>query len=197
MTIGTKQDNERDEFDAVKRWRKTAIILGFGLFIAEMGILTIQDHLVNSAATKYEDILLLYWTLRKYRIVTMASMDLLLALAIWLTATGRAFGRVKTKGEKMNEIIERQEYMLFKLRGLGMVKNVLYRNEELRKVVGQFCVENEMKRQALLEDENVVTAINTVKSKMDMKKVDVETDMHINALLPKSDVNNINVTLSS
>lgn len=166
------------------RWRTLATIAGVVLGAADFFMIFSYDHGVNAKATKIAEVDMFFWKARVIRGLAIAFLDGLLGWFIWLAATQRAFVIPKSAAEKVEDITKVAEATLGKLRGLGAIRNVVYRNAGMRSNVERYWVHEERLMTKVLEDSDVRTAMNAAFDSVDMVRLQREADMYVDAVLP-------------
>ncbi|KAF2150606.1 hypothetical protein K461DRAFT_244380 [Myriangium duriaei CBS 260.36] len=166
------------------RFRTYAAITGVVLGATEFFMVSNYDHTVNAKATKIAEVDMFHWKVRVVRGLAIALVDAALGWLIWMSATKRAFVKPKSPAEKVEDITKTVEASLGKLRGLGAIRNVVYRNPGMRGNVERYWVQEERLMSQVLEDGDVRQAMNSAFDAADMVRLQQEAETYVDALLP-------------
>ncbi|KAL8842757.1 MAG: hypothetical protein Q9176_002393 [Flavoplaca citrina] len=115
------------------RWRNTAVMIGVGLAVCECWIIGSRDWKANARAIRAEDLDHFYWGKRVWRGVGFAVVDVVLAGLLWVAGTNRWFVVPPTVGERMESALRMFEGARGRMAALGVVRNVVVRDEGLRR----------------------------------------------------------------
>lgn len=91
-----------------------------------------HDWKANARVVRVEELSHFFWTMRTLRGVGIAGFDVLFAGLLYLSSTNRMFGQAVTSAERVEEVLKTMEQTRGKLSALGIVKNVVARDEGLR-----------------------------------------------------------------
>lgn len=141
---------------AARWWRNLAVMMGLGLCVVEMYMVVMYDDTANQRSVRVSDVDFLYWKLRVYRGVAMAVVDGLLAVGMWLEATGRVslMNVVPSSSERVLDLAQRLEGVLVKARGLGVIRNGSVRDASMRRLVDDYWFkENEVMKDVMEQPE--------------------------------------------
>lgn len=149
------------------RFRTHATIAGLLLLVVEGWYMGTYDILANKRARLLQDIDSAYWRVRFLRYITLALVDMGLALVLWATSTNRWLAKPVSLAERLELTTRQAEETLNKLRALGLLTNSSNRDPALRglkegywKMEGQVTAETE-------QDEAVAEHIKTTMTKLD------------------------------
>lgn len=115
------------------RWRTSAITIGVGLAFFECYLTGGGDYKANARALRLEDLNHFHWNMRIWRGIGIACADAALAGFLWTSATNRLFVIPPTAAERMETSIKVLESARGRLGALGIVRNVVVRDEGLRR----------------------------------------------------------------
>ena len=124
-----------------------------------------------------------YWKARVVRGLLVAVSDGVLAWIIWMTATKRAFVVRKAAAERVEECNRVLEGVLGKLRGLGAVRNVVFRDTALRGRVERYWVNEEGMMRSVFEEREVVSALAGVLQGADVDRLNREAEGFVDSVL--------------
>lgn len=165
------------------RWRTAATIAGLALAAADIGAVASYDHLANARATRLSDIDAFFWRLKVYRGIAVAAVDALLGWVIWLSDTRRAFVVPAPAAQRLEESTKLLEAVLFKIRGLGAVRNVVFRDSGMRHTIDEYWVKEGDMMRHVYEERAVVDALRDSLEKVDMARLGVEADVYVQGIL--------------
>ncbi|KAL9604964.1 MAG: hypothetical protein Q9219_000152 [cf. Caloplaca sp. 3 TL-2023] len=115
------------------RWRTSTVMLGVGLALFECYLTGAGDYKANARVLRAEDLNHFHWNMRIWRGIGIAVADAALAGFIWASATNRMFVVPPTTAERMETAIKFLESARGRLGGLGIVRNVVVRDEGMRR----------------------------------------------------------------
>lgn len=168
------------------RWRFLATAAAIALGGLELLAVMNYDHTANAKATRITEVAMFYWQMKIYRGIAIAAVDAVLGLIIYLAATQRAFVVPKTPAEKAEAITRTMEGSLAKMRGLGAIRNVVYRHAGMRANVDRYWVQEERLMSQVLEDTDVRQAMNSAFDTADMVRLQREAENYVDAVIPSS-----------
>ncbi|KAI4225469.1 MAG: hypothetical protein L6R36_003901 [Xanthoria steineri] len=115
------------------RWRNSAVLLGVGLAVADCWITGSRNWKANTGALRAEDLDHFFWGRRVWRGVGFAVADVVFAGFMWVAGTNRWFVVPPTAGERMEGALKMLEGARGRMAALGIVRNVVVRDEGLRR----------------------------------------------------------------
>ncbi|GAB7348049.1 hypothetical protein MBLNU459_g6084t1 [Dothideomycetes sp. NU459] len=165
------------------RWRTAAIIAGLALLALDFGALATYDHGLNARAARPADVDAFFWKRRLVSRLLTCAADAALGWVVWLTATNRAFVEPAPAAEHLENSTRALEALLNKLRGLGAVRNVVFRDTMLRSKLERYWVQEQEVMREVFEDREVVSALNEVLGAVDMGRVENDANVYVNGVL--------------
>jgi len=165
------------------RWRTGATILGVALAGLDVLATATYEYGRNARATTAGEIDFFFWKARVVRGLLVAVADGALAWVVWMTATRRAFVVPKPAAERVEEASRVLEGVLGKMRGLGAVRNVVFRDTALRDRVERYWVNEEGMMRSVLEEREVVSALAGVLQGADVERMNREAEGFVNSVL--------------
>ncbi|KAF1355131.1 hypothetical protein BDV97DRAFT_344781 [Delphinella strobiligena] len=165
------------------RWRTLAVIAGSVLMAADFGLLATYDHTVNARAVRSTDVDGFFWKRRLICRLLVCFVDGVLGWIIYLTATKRAFVEPAPPAERIEDTTRQVEVMLGRLKGLGAIRNVVFRDTMLRSSLERYWVNEQEVMRAVFEDREVVGALNEVLGNVDMGAVEGEANGYVEGIL--------------
>ena len=131
-------------------------LLGSVLAIADVYYLQAHDWKANAKVTSPEKIYYFYWQMRTFRGLAIALLDIGFAGFLWATATNRLLAIPVSSAERLETVTRIMEATRGKLAALGIIRNVTFRDEILRKKGESYWrTEGEMMGQVMDEKEVV------------------------------------------
>jgi len=100
--------------------------------VCEVYAVATHDWKANARAVRPEELGHFFWTMRTVRGLGIAGMDVLFAGLLYLSSTNRLFGQEVTNAERVEAVLKTMEQTRGKMSALGIVKNVVARDEGLR-----------------------------------------------------------------
>ena len=165
------------------RWRSLAIIAGLVVAAADLGALVGYDHTVNAGATRAGEMDAFFWKRRLVSRLLACAVDGLLGWAIYLSSTKRAFVQPAFAAERVEAQTKVLESAVSRLRGLGAVRNVVFRDRELRGKLERYWVQEGEVMRDVFEDREVVGALNDTLGRVDMGNIENEAGAYTESIL--------------
>ncbi|KAL1302260.1 hypothetical protein AAFC00_002681 [Neodothiora populina] len=165
------------------RWRTAALISGVALALADVAATATYDHGVNARATRPGDVDAFFWKRRLVARLAVCATDGLLGWMVYLTATKRAFVEPLAAAERVEAATRSLEGVLARLRGLGAVRNVVFRDTMLRGKLERYWVQEQEVMRAVFEDREVVAALNDTLNGADMGRIEGDADTYVENIL--------------
>ncbi|KAF1988020.1 hypothetical protein K402DRAFT_419872 [Aulographum hederae CBS 113979] len=136
-----------------------------------------------------------FWRLRLFRGLAIAACDILLAAAIYLVATNRwaaAGARGDSAAEKTEQAVRNMEGLCGKLTLAGAMRNTIFRDAALKKVVDEYWVKEKGWREEVHQEREVVEGLNRALGRVDVdalgRQMGEFTDRAFESLRPGDDV---------
>ena len=99
--------------------------------MCEVWMFATYDHKANARAIRPEDLRHFYWQMRTLRGIAFAVIDALFAGLLFVSSTNRFLGIPISNAERIESALKTLEQSRGKMAALGIVKNVVYRDEGL------------------------------------------------------------------
>jgi hypothetical protein len=164
-------------------WRTIALLGGAGLAMVEVWAVARYDDATNLRSTRVSEVDFLYWKALVWRGVGMATFDALLGWVVWLQGTGRGFVQRKNLGERVGDQTRLLEGVLAKARGLGIIRNGVGRNREMRAVLERYWVKDEEVMRDVFEEPEVVQAQRRALASVDMGRIGADAEKYVDGVL--------------
>ncbi len=130
-------------------------MIGVGLALSECYWTGAGDWKANARVPRPEDLNHFYWNMRIWRGIGIAVTDAVLAAFIWASSTNRMFVVPPTAAERMETAMKVLEISRARLGALGIVRNVVVRDEGLRRKAESYW-RNEVQIMGEIMDEREV-----------------------------------------
>lgn len=166
------------------RWRTVAILAGLGIAGLELYLIETYDLAATMRGSKVSTVRYIYWTVRSWRGIAIATVDAVLGWVIWLQATGRAFVTPAPPIEKVAEHGKVLEVLLQKIGVVGVVKNGTMRDAGLRKKVDDYWRREQEAMIDILQEPEVQQAQRNVMAKKDMGVVGRDIGQFVDGIMP-------------
>ncbi|KAM0689651.1 hypothetical protein Q7P36_010522 [Cladosporium allicinum] len=164
-------------------WRTMAILGGVGLAAVEVWAVAGYDDAVNLRSARVGEVDFLFWKGMVWRGVGLAAFDALLGWVVWLQGTGRGFVQRKNLGERVGDQVRVLEGALAKARGLGVVRNGVGRDREMRGVLERYWLKDEEVMRDVFEEPEVVQAQRQALAKVDVNQVGADAEKYVDGVL--------------
>ncbi|KAK8215164.1 hypothetical protein M8818_002174 [Zalaria obscura] len=165
------------------RWRTPAVIAGLALAFLDVYGTATYEHQHNARATRLGEVDFFFWKKRVVRGIAIAAVDGVLGWAIYLSSTNRAFIQPPPAAERLEGATKKLEAVLGKLRGLGSIRNVVFRDAGMRAKVERYWVQEAEVMRSVLEEREVVGASNEVLSRTNVESLGREAEGYVEGVL--------------
>ncbi|KAI5275041.1 hypothetical protein E4T47_01866 [Aureobasidium subglaciale] len=167
------------------RWRTAAILSAIAVMIADVSSVATYEHQRNARAATFGEVENFFWTRYLVSHLSICVVDAVLGLAIWASATNRAFVVPPSPALILEAQTKAFEKSLAKFRSLSAVRNVVMREAGFRNRVSDYWRQEGDIMHEVLEERDVVEAMNEVLAKMDVDGVTNEADAFVNQFMPE------------
>lgn len=164
-------------------WRTIAVIGGAGLAMVEVWAVAGYDDATNLRSARVGEIDFLYWKSLVWRGVGVAAFDAVLGWVIWLQGTGRGFVQRKNLGERVGDQVRLLESVLGKARGLGIIRNGIGRDREMRSVLERYWLKDEEVMRDVFEEPEVVSAQRRALAQADIGRIGSDAEKYVDGVL--------------
>lgn len=131
-------------------------MIAVGLALSESYLTGAGNWKANARVIRAEDLNHFHWNMRIWRGIGIAIADAALAAFLWASSTNRMFVIPPTTAERMESAIKVLENARGRLGALGIMRNVVARDEGLRrKVEGYWRKEGQVMTEVMDEREVV------------------------------------------
>ena len=171
-------------------WRNHATVVGIALAALDVWLLNSYEPIKNARATRLADVDFFYWKMRVLRKLCLAAVDAVFGLGIWLTATGRW----RIEGDlnvldRMEQVTAATEGINSKLTAVGTLRNAICRDPSLRDQSLKYWVEEDAVMSEVYEDREVVDAVKSALSRIDVDVVTRQAAQYSESILSPWDRN--------
>ncbi|KAH8888267.1 hypothetical protein GQ53DRAFT_261538 [Thozetella sp. PMI_491] len=165
-------------------WRTTATMTAVSAAVVDVYYVNAYNYQSNSRALRLGDVDFFYWRARVYRALTLAAIDAVLALLVWLTATNRAFVNPPTPAERVQAAVRAMGGVKGKISAVGVFKNTVIRDEELKaRSLAYWSHEGVLMRE-VMEDREVIDGVNdALENRVDVTKITVDAQQYADNIL--------------
>ncbi|KAI9680570.1 MAG: hypothetical protein M1817_004010 [Caeruleum heppii] len=165
------------------RWRIQATTAGLIVAAAEISRLASYNHKLNTSAMRLSEIDFFHWRMRIFRGVILAAVDIMLAGLLYLASTGRAFVKTPSMAERLEESARALETANRKLHALGVTRNAVVRDEELRRrMVAYWDTEGKIMGQ-VFEEREVVDGVKGALGRLNVKHITEEAGKYAEGII--------------
>lgn len=141
-------------------WRTTATIGAAAVVFAEVYFMSSYNYQGNARATRLEDIDTFFWKIRVYRGIGIAALDGAIGWMLYLSSTNRAFLNPPSTAERVESSTRTLEVARSKMSAMGIVRNTINRDEELRSRSQGYWVHEGRLMSELMEEREVIEGVN-------------------------------------
>ncbi|GAB1312966.1 hypothetical protein MFIFM68171_03176 [Madurella fahalii] len=168
----------------VARWRTPATLAAVALGLADVYLVASYNHAANARALRLGDIDFFFWTVRRYRYVGLAALDLLLAAALYLSGTQRAFVTGPGPAEKVEDVLRALGAVKGKVNAAGVVKNTVLRDEELRGRGNAYWGHEVRLMREMMEEREVIEGVkDALENRIDIRSIERDAEAYAKAML--------------
>ncbi|KAL2352845.1 hypothetical protein BJ546DRAFT_1097369 [Cryomyces antarcticus] len=150
------------------RFRTPVTLTGVALAAAEVYLVASHTQPPYTPATTAAHIDAFFWKLRLYRSLALTITDLSASLLLWTTATNRLLALPPHPVERMEHSARTLELALAKLKALGSVRNVVFRDAGLRDKMGAYWIAEGAVTREMFEEREVVKGVRAALGRADM-----------------------------
>ena len=144
-----------------RRIRLVAVTLGILAAIIEIYAFGSYDFKLNARAIYTEDYVHFYWAMRTLRGIGIAVMDIFLAGLLWAMSTNRIFVNLPNPAERIESVARMLESARGKLGAVGIVRNVVLRDETCRKTADDYWRREGAVMRDIMDEREVVDGVRT------------------------------------
>lgn len=176
---------------AVARWRAPATLAAVALGLADVYLVASYNHTSNARALRLGDIDFFFWAARRYRYAGLAALDLLLAAALYLSGTHRAFVTAPGAAERVEVVLRALGAVKGRVNAAGVVKNTVLRDEELRGRENAYWGHEVRLMREMMEEREVIEGVkDALENRIDIRGIERDAEAYARAvLMPGGDKN--------
>ncbi|KAH6621362.1 hypothetical protein B0J18DRAFT_432274 [Chaetomium sp. MPI-SDFR-AT-0129] len=166
-------------------WRRVATLTAAALALADCyWVSSYNPHAHNPRALRLNEIDFFFWTARAVRLGGLATLDILLALALYLSGTRRAFARPPSAADRVERTTAALLGAKRRMNAAGVVKNTVVRDEGLRgRSVAYWTHEARLTREMMEEREVVEGVKDALANRIDIGGVERDAEAYAKAVL--------------
>ncbi|KAM3072459.1 hypothetical protein ACMFMG_009260 [Clarireedia jacksonii] len=165
-------------------WRTTATTSAVGMALLDIYLTSSYAYQANSRATRLEELDFFHWKMIVYRYIGLSLLDGIIGWLLYLSSTNRAFLTPPTTAERIERTTKLLEQARGKLGAVGLVRNTVVRDKELRAVVEDYWVREGNVTREVMEDRAVVDGVrNALENRVDLVAVQREAESFAEAVV--------------
>lgn len=154
------------------QWRALATYAAVAVAALDLYLLATWDHQAgNEKARILGEVTFYFWRARALRHLGLAVLDVLVAGALWLSGTRRAFPVAQTVSERVDAVIMGLAKTRNQLHAAGVIKNTTARDGELRTAEARYWAHEAIIMSEAMESEEVV---GSMRDAVENKRVDLD-----------------------
>ncbi|RDA90558.1 hypothetical protein CP533_5671 [Ophiocordyceps camponoti-saundersi (nom. inval.)] len=166
------------------RWRILATIAAAVVAVADVFIVKEYDYKSNSLALRLHEIDFFHWSMRCYRLISLAVIDGLLGWLIYLSCTNRAFAKAPSPVERVDALTRALLSVKSKMSAMGIIRNTALRDTDLRSQSQAYWMHEVRLMGEVMEEREVVEGVNdALSNRIDMQAVLRDADAYSQAVL--------------
>jgi hypothetical protein len=165
-------------------WRSTATYAAVAVACVDIYFVATYNHSANARALRLGEMDFFFWTARAARYAALAGLDVLLALALYLTGTQRAFVRPASAAERVEGVVRGLGAVKGRVNAAGVVKNTVLRDEELRgRGMAYWAHEVRLMRE-MMEEREVVEGVNdALANRIDIAGIERDAETYARSMM--------------
>ncbi|KAK4252043.1 hypothetical protein C7999DRAFT_27283 [Corynascus novoguineensis] len=169
---------------AVTGWRQPATLTAVVLAAADVYWVATYNHAANARALRLGEIDFFYWTAHAARYLGLAALDALLALALYLSGTQRAFVTPPSAAERVEVAVRALGAAKGMINGAGVVKNTVLRDEELRGRSNAYWAHEVRLTREMMEEREVIEGVqDALLNRIDIRSIEKDAENYAKAVL--------------
>jgi hypothetical protein len=158
-------------------WRTSATIGAAVVALAEVYFLSSYNYQGNARATRLEDIDAFFWKMRVYRGIGIAALNGVIGWMLYLSSTNRAFLNPPSTAERVQASTRILDTVRSKMSAMGIVRNTINRDEELRnKSLGYWVHEGRLMGELMEEREVIQGVNNALESRINLHTITADAE---------------------
>ena len=169
---------------AASQWRQSGTVAAVGLATLDVFLFWSLDPFTNKNAKRLADVEWFYWRYRALRFFSLAMLDLLGAILVWLSGTNRAFiVGGPTTAERIANVLRGLHTVRGKMSAAGSVKNTAARDAELRKRGDAYWNREVAVMGEVMQEREVVDGVNdALVSRLNLTNIQRDADAYVEEL---------------
>jgi len=166
------------------RWRMAAAGVGMAIACTDCYMFPSYDFKANARAVRPEQYVHFYWRMRISRGVMIAFGDAAVAALLYLTSTNRLFVVPPTSAERMETAMRVLEHAKGKLNAVGVVRNVVVRDEGLRRKAEIYWKREGAVMGEVMDEREVVEGVrNALSGRIQVSRVEEEARKYADGIV--------------
>ena len=166
------------------RWRTLSIMGGVGIALAECYLVGTYNWKANARVPRPEDLDHFYWRMRTLRGITICIGDAALASLLWAASTNRIFVILPSGGERIEATMKILENARARLGAVGIVRNVLVRDESLRRSGEVYWRKEGQVMGEVMDEREVVEGVkNALSERINMSQVEEDARIYAKGIV--------------
>ena len=129
------------------------------LAVVDIYLFATHDWKANARVLRAEDLSHFFWTMRTLRGISIATFDILFAGLLYLSSTNRLFAQSVSNAERVENVLKTMEQTRGKLSALGIVKNVVVRDEGLGRKGAEYWKREKVVMGEVMDEREVVEGV--------------------------------------
>lgn len=169
---------------AAAKWRAPATLAAVGLAIADAYVVASYNHSANARALRLGELDFFFWTARAWRYAGIAALDALLAAALYLSGTQRAFVSPPGPAERVEGVVRALGAVKGKVNAAGVIKNTVLRDEELRGRGNAYWGHEVRLMREMMEEREVIEGVkDALENRIDIRSIEKDAEAYAKAVL--------------
>ncbi|KAI1373740.1 hypothetical protein F4677DRAFT_428101 [Hypoxylon crocopeplum] len=168
------------------KWRTTAAITsGLGAAL-DIYLTSSYNYQANARATRLAGLDPFFWQSRTIRLLSLATLDCILAYLIFLSSTNRAFVDPPSAAARVEAVTRQLQTTKSRLNAVGVVKNTAIRDEDLRERARAYWQHEGRLMRDVMEERDVVEGVNdALANRINIRDIARDADEYALNVLPR------------
>jgi hypothetical protein len=169
---------------AATSWRTPATLTAVAIAFLDIYWVSTYNHTANARALRLNEIDFFYWTARTTRYLSLAALNILLSLLLYLSATNRAFVTPPSAAERVESAVRGLAGIKGRINAAGVVKNTVLRDEELRGRGNAYWAHEVRLMREMMEEREVVEGVkDALLNRIDIAGIERDAEAYAKAVL--------------
>ncbi|OAA44271.1 hypothetical protein NOR_03999 [Metarhizium rileyi] len=166
------------------QWRTLATLASLIIAGLEVYLVGSYAYRANAKSLRLSEVDFFHWSMRNYRLVVLAALDALLGWVMYLSSTNRAFVRLPSASERVDDVTRRLLTVKSKLNAIGIINNTAMRDEELRSRCQRYWAHEVHLTREVMEERDVIEGVNdALSNRINIDSISKDAETYADSVL--------------